>query len=292
MAATLQPPVFTQPTPNPNLPIGVPSEQYLLGKNQHNSITVPLVENLLGGLGTAIGTFCMALALHQLTVRFFNYPIIETPGRVLIFCFALGGITFGTMSCVHFFGDEIKKVYGIASVRKLDKERNDLLEANRAFVARVRELEDKLSISGKYSALALAEQLLREYFHYNKPLNRDTAIERGWSRNDWSLAYSHLKNAEVLDGKGQLRVTSFELAMAKALQATHGRGKWTRANDGEWTKVGNNISTDESVGDEGYVDPPQPVRKFASDTPKPRGRPPKNTLGAIRAFPDTREIGL
>jgi hypothetical protein len=298
MAATLQPPVLQQPPTNPNIPIGVPSEQYLLGKNQHNSITVPLVENLLGGLGTAIGSFCAALALHQLTMRFFNYPIIETPLRVLTFCFALGGVTFGAMSVVHFFSDEIRKVYGIASVKKLDKERNDLLEANKAFIARVRELEDKLAISGRYSALALAERLLREYFHYHKPMNRDTAIERGWSRTDWSLAYSHLKNAEVVDGKGQLKVESFELGMAKALQATQGQGKWVRAADGDWAKVGNNTPTDDSP-DERYAESPAPIRfsspenqrVMQSVAPK-RGRPPKATLGAQIYFPDAADLGL
>jgi hypothetical protein len=284
-------PTFQQPVSNPTLPIGVPSEQYILGKNSHNSITVPLVENLLGGLGTAVFFFCLALAAHALTMRFFNYPVIEHVGAVLIFCAALGGITFGVMSIIHFFSDEIRKLYGIASVKKLDKERNDLLEANKAFIARVRELEDKLAISGRYSALALAERLLREYFHYHKPLTRDASLERGWTRNDWNLAYNHLKNAEVVDGRGQLRVESFELGMAKALQATQGQGKWVRAADGDWAKVGNNVPTDDSPDDELPVEKPQPVRQYDTAPPKSRGRPPKATIAAERAFPSA-ELGL
>jgi len=301
MAAVLQPPTFTQPQPGPVAPIGVPSEQYLLGKNQHNSITVPLVENLLGGLGTAIGTFSLALALHQLTVRFFNYPIIETPSRVLIFCFALGGITFGAMSCIHFFADEWRKIYGIANARKMDKERGALLEANRGFIQRIRELEDQISVSGRYSALALAERLLREYFHSKKPFTRDACIERGWSRSDWQLSYNHLRNAGVVDGRGMLLVESFELGMAKALQATQGRGSWVRSLDGDFVKTNTNQVTDDGGADEAYIEKPKPVRQFAktemaereysSVAPK-RGRPPKATLSAIRAFPEAKELGL
>jgi hypothetical protein len=300
--AALQPPTFQQPSaPAPVVPIGVPSEQYLLGKNQHNSITVPLVENLLGGLGTAIGTFSLALALHQLTVRFFNYPIIETPGRVLVFCFALGGIAFGALSVVHFFSDEIRKVYGIASARKLDLERSALLEANKGFIQRIRELEDQISVSGRYSALALAERLLREYFHYKKPFTRDACIERGWSRSDWQLSYNHLRNAGVVDGRGMLLVETFELGMAKALQATQGRGSWVRSLDGDFVKTNTNQVTDDGSADEAYVEKPKPVRQFAktemtereypSVAPK-RGRPPKATLGAQRYYPDAKELGL
>ena len=56
-------------------------------------------------------------------------------------------------------------------------------------------------------------------------------------RTNWTQAYNTLRNAGVLDGKGGLRVATYEAAVTKVLAGGRGMGHYTRARDGSWVKT-------------------------------------------------------
>ena len=235
-----------------NTPATVPSDEYMLSKSLHSSIIVPLFENLFGGLGVIFMGFGIYL-LYKIIQAIYHGT--STWLYAILLCLAGGLIIGGLFTAIHFFRDEWRIVMGLRNARVADQERQQLTGALKAAINKVKELEDKLAVTDRYSSLALAERLLREYFMHKKPMNRDTAMERGWIRGDWQQAFNHMKNARVIDAKGLLLVDSYELAMAKALTATTGDGRYVRSKDGDFVRVGagielekeNNEAVDEPI---------------------------------------------
>lgn len=224
-------PVAPQSNPQVYQP-SVSSEEYLLKRNTQANIVVPLLENSLGCFGVFAATMGLWIGASALGVQV-NW------GAGVKFATTGALIFFGAANAVRFLGDEYRAALATRSVRTLDKDRSNLVQQLRMATERIQDLEGQLSVSGKYSSLAMAEQLLREHFFENKPMNRDTAMARGWTRPNWTLAYKHLQNAGVVDGRGQFRedAISYEAAMGKALTATHGSGRYVRAKDGSMIKV-------------------------------------------------------
>jgi len=232
----------------PQTPHGIPevtpramsAEEYLLKRNTHGSVLVPFLENLASAVGMSLSVIAAFILLSTIgvTVSWLACAKISL---------ALGLLVLGLTNMIRFASDEIEAFRATRNTRALDKDRQNLVNEIRTATARIQQLESELSISSRYTSLAFAEQLLREFFFENKPLNRDTAMARGWTRANWTLAYKHLQNADVVDGRGQFKeeAINYEAAMGKALMVTHGAGRYVRAKDGSMMRVGSH-STDTS----------------------------------------------
>jgi hypothetical protein len=185
-------------------------------------VTIPLAQNMLGGLGAFLIVFIVAWRAGM------------EPKDSLTLAAVVGGLLFGVACVVRAFRDEVRFVLGAFGERQ-DKATRAALEAE------VRQLRDEMKVlrsqgvvNAKHEALAAAERLLGDYFERHLDMTRSAAMQRGYSRALWDAAQKVLRAASVVDGHGVVKPATYAEAWAAVLRSqSSGMGTFAVTEHGD-----------------------------------------------------------
>jgi hypothetical protein len=211
----------TAPPPEQHL---TPDQLYI--KSYSMGVTIPLAQNMLGGLGAFLIVFIVAWRAGM------------EPKDSLTLAAVIGGLLFGVACVVRAFRDEVRFVLGAFGERQ-DKQTRAALEAE------VRQLRDEMKvlrsqgvINAKHEALAAAERLLGDYFERHLDMTRSAAMQRGYSRALWDAAQKVLRAASVVDGHGVVKPATYAEAWAAVLRSqSSGMGTFAVTEHGDMVRT-------------------------------------------------------
>jgi len=189
-------------------------------------VTIPLAQNMLGGLGAFLIVFIVAWRAGM------------EPKDSLTLAVVVGGLLFGVACVVRAFRDEVRFVLGAFGERQ-DKATRAALEAE------VRQLRDEMKVlrsqgvvNAKHEALAAAERLLGDYFERHLDMTRSAALQRGYSRALWDAAQKVLRAASVVDGHGVVKAATYAEAWAAVLRSqSSGMGTFAVTEHGDMVRT-------------------------------------------------------
>jgi hypothetical protein len=212
---TLQP-VVQPPTP----------DQWMAAQTFVNAVWVPFIQNAGGGLGAFI------LALIGLTVVM-GEPLAQAAKIALV----IAGIIFGIAMVVRSFRDEVKFLISVWADRHNAAERAQL-EANiQALSDEIVRLKSEALPAHRYETLQDAERLLLDLFKSGLALDRRSVLDReAMTRPRWERASGMLRNAGVLDRRGNVRVETYAVAMASVVHYSAASTTYVKTADDDWAK--------------------------------------------------------
>lgn len=201
-----------------------PNDLYIREFGQ--GVTIPLAQNMLGGLGAFLIVWIVAWRAGM------------EPKDSLTLAAVIGGLLFGVACVVRAFRDEVRFVLGAFGERQ-DKQTRAALQAE---VNQLREemktLRSQGVITSKYTALMTAERLLGDYYERNLKITRPEALSRGYKRGDWDDAHKVLRAASVVDGHGVVKPATYAEAWAAVLRSqSSGMGTFAVTEHGDMVRT-------------------------------------------------------
>lgn len=185
------------------------------GQDWRTNVLVPIVQNILGGLGVAL----LIWAGHQALAR---QGLVNPDPGVAWFWARVIGIAFASMVTVfRFFADDV----GILRAAYQEGQESRQAEINRLQMeldaARRRLLNQPgMTGDGESRELARAEQvvtnarLLLERAYAGHSIRRqDVTQATAMGQKDWNRAYGLLKHAGVVDDDGDWLIDAYDDAM-------------------------------------------------------------------------------
>ena len=208
---------------NPSL--GAPTaEGFLLAQTWTNSIAVPFMQNVLGGLGVGLLAFIGGIVSEL-------EPIMA--GKVALI---IGGSVFGIAMIIRAFRDEVRFVVTIIAQARDRATQEALHREIVALTAEIERIKTAGLLSNRYAAQAAAEQLLFDHFKQLAPIARRAADKRGMSRPAWDAGTKLLKEAGALTDKGMV-APSYTAGMAALLRHLATSRQFVRTADGDFAQV-------------------------------------------------------
>lgn len=202
-----------------------PNDLYV--REFQQGVTIPMTQNLFGGIGAFIVTAIIGWKAGMATEDFAALGLV------------IGGLLFGGSCVVRAFRDEVRFMLNAYGERQ-DKATRQALQAEVEQLRReMKELRSAGIITARYQALMGAERLLQDHFERGEKLNREPAMRRGYSRDLWDSALKILRTAGVVNSRSEPLVTTYAEAWAKVLRSqSTGMGSFvvTEAGDVVRTK--------------------------------------------------------
>ena len=209
---------------NRQLELNVPSPtppDILAAQTWTNSVVVPIVQNIAGGLGLLI-----------VTVE----GVLLAGGKwdkALLIGVAAGGALTGLMLIVRAFRDEVRFIMAAWGERQDRATRAQLVAEIQARDAEITRLHAEGAQATRYTELAAAERLLQDHFQ-GLAITRQAAMQR-MKRREWDIGMGLLRRAGVVSEHGDVRTASYEAGMATVIRAQRGGlGHYVRAADGDF----------------------------------------------------------
>jgi hypothetical protein len=180
-----------------------PNDLYV--REFQQGVTIPMTQNLFGGIGAFIVTAIIGWKAGMATEDFASLGLV------------IGGLLFGGACVVRAFRDEVRFMLSAYGERQ-DRATRSALQAEVDQLRReVKELRSQGIITSKMNALMATERLLGDYYERHLDITRAPAMSRGYSRAQWDAAMVLLRAAQVVNEKGGVLVPTFAEAWARIL---------------------------------------------------------------------------
>ena len=202
-----------------------PNDLYV--REFQQGVTIPMTQNLFGGIGAFIVTAIIGWKAGMATEDFAALGLV------------IGGLLFGGACVVRAFRDEVRFMLNAYGERQ-DKATRAALQAE---VNQLREEMKRLRsqgvVSSQYVTLMSCERLLGDYFERHLDITRLAAMKRGYTRAQWDAAMRLCRTAQVVNDKGAVLVATFAEAWAKVLHAqSAGMGSFDVTGFGDLVRKG------------------------------------------------------
>jgi hypothetical protein len=202
-----------------------PNDLYV--REFQQGVTIPMTQNLFGGIGAFIVTAIIGWKAGMATEDFAALGLV------------IGGLLFGGSCVVRAFRDEVRFMLNAYGERQ-DKATRQALQAE---VVQLREEMKRLRshgvVSSQYVTLMVAERLLGDYFERHLDITRAPAMSRGYTRAQWDAAMRLCRTAQVVNEKGVVLVPTFAEAWAKVLHMqSAGMGSFAVTETGDVVRKG------------------------------------------------------
>jgi len=205
---------------------GTPTaEGFLLAQTWTNSIAVPFMQNLLGGLGVGLLAFIGGI-ISELEPW--------TAGKLAL---TIGGVVFGIAMIIRAFRDEVRFVVAVWSERQDRATQASLQREINALSAEIERIKTAGLLSDRYAAQTSAEQLLFDYFHQKLDITRREAKTRGMTRPAWEAGTGILQKAGAMDANFTIRAPTYTAAMAAMLRYLATSKSFVRTANGDFAQA-------------------------------------------------------
>ena len=205
---------------------GTPTaEGFLLAQTWTNSVAVPFMQNLLGGLGVGLLAFIGGI-ISELE------PL--TAGKLALI---IGGIVFGLAMIIRAFRDEVHFVVAVWSEHQDQTTREALHQEIEALTKEIERIKNAGLLSDRYAAQSAAEQLLHDYFRQQLAITRRAAAERGMTRPAWKAGTGILQKAGAMDANFTIHAPTYTAAMAAMLRYLATSRSFIRTTNGDFAQV-------------------------------------------------------
>ncbi len=211
-------------TYQPPSPPDVLTPNQLYVREYAQGVWIPLLQNFFGGL-LGIGGLVTLIAWKA------GMGIEDA----LILGAICGGIVFCAATAFRAFRDEARQIIAAHGERQ-DKATRAALEAEVEQLRReLKAARSQGVITAQYQVLMVAERLLGDYYERHLSITRARACgERGYDQTLWAKAHRLLQTAGVVDGRSNIKVSTFPEAWAKVLRAqTAGMGNYAVTEAGD-----------------------------------------------------------
>lgn len=202
-----------------------PNDLYV--REFQQGVTIPMTQNLFGGIGAFIVTAIIGWKAGMATEDFASLGIV------------IGGLLFGGACVVRAFRDEVRFMLGAYGERQ-DKATRAALQVEVEQLRReLKELRSQGIITSKMNALMATERLLGDYYERHLDITRAAAMTRGYTRAQWDAAMLLLRAARIVNDKGVVLVPTFAESWARVLHMqSSGFGSFAVAETGDVVRKG------------------------------------------------------
>lgn len=216
--APVAPQIVERPAVRPEVEVGV---------------TVPLLQNMAGGVAVMIGAVAAAWLVAPPATPDAALDLLAT---VLGWAAPLGFIVFAVATVFRAFRDEVHDAISLWALRH-DSERARI-DATRIseLQKRVKELETAGLVEDRYSAETVADKILTNWYEHGLKPSRAECAKHGISRPDWEAANEILRAAGVMGDNGKILIDDGAEAWRRVLRQQDASHSWVLTKSGNFAK--------------------------------------------------------